>query len=73
MFSSTSLEVNIFLIQAMKNRTKKIFVGGVPTEMEKEKLEEYFKQFGDVSPQKYLSTNVFSVPLPLLRSKKWPW
>lgn len=38
---------NIF--QAMKNRTKKIFVGGVPTEMTKETLEEYFKQFGEAS------------------------
>ena len=33
----------------MKNRTKKIFVGGVPTDMGKEVLEEYFGQFGEVS------------------------
>ena len=30
-------------------KTKKIFVGGVPPEMEKKPLEEYFSQFGEVS------------------------
>lgn len=34
--------------QAMKNRTKKIFVGGVPTEMTEETLRDYFNQFGEV-------------------------
>lgn len=32
----------------MKNRTKKIFVGGVPTDMTMETLQEYFQQFGEV-------------------------
>ena len=44
---SPSLSLSLSL-QAMKNRTKKIFVGGVPTEMTKEILEEYFQQFGEV-------------------------
>ena len=29
-------------------RTKKIFVGGVPPTFDKEKLEDYFKVFGEV-------------------------
>jgi len=34
----------------MKNmKTCKIFCGGVPTDLEKEKIEEYFKAFGEVS------------------------
>ena len=33
----------------MKNRTKKIFVGGVPVEMTEETIREYFKTFGEVS------------------------
>lgn len=37
-----------FFFQAMKNRTKKIFVGGVPTDMTMETLQEYFQQFGEV-------------------------
>ena len=46
---SPSLSLSLSLsLQAMKNRTKKIFVGGVPTEMTKEILEEYFQQFGEV-------------------------
>jgi RNA recognition motif-containing protein len=34
--------------QAMKNRTKKIFVGGVPTDMPEDTLRTYFEQFGEV-------------------------
>ena len=33
----------------MKNRTKKIFVGGVPTDMPEEVIRNYFINFGDVS------------------------
>ena len=36
-------------MQAMKNRTKKIFVGGVPTDMEEQTLKDYFIKFGEVS------------------------
>ena len=36
------------IFQAMKNRTKKIFVGGVPTDMTEETLKNYFIQFGEV-------------------------
>ena len=32
----------------MKNRTKKIFVGGVPTTMPEETIRTYFVQFGEV-------------------------
>ena len=32
----------------MKNRTKKIFVGGVPTTMPEETIRNYFVQFGEV-------------------------
>ena len=32
----------------MKNRTKKVFVGGVPTDMPEETIREYFEQFGPV-------------------------
>ena len=32
----------------MKNRTKKIFVGGVPTDMPEETIKNYFVQFGEV-------------------------
>ena len=35
--------------QAMKNRTKKIFVGGVPTDMEQITIESYFKEYGEVN------------------------
>ncbi len=35
-------------MQAQKEKTKKIFVGGVPVDMEKPAIEEYFKQFGEV-------------------------
>jgi RNA recognition motif-containing protein len=35
--------------QAMKNRTKKIFVGGVPTDMEQTTIEDYFKEYGEVN------------------------
>ena len=36
--------------QQLKNlKTCKIFCGGVPTDMEKDKIDEYFKQFGEVS------------------------
>ena len=38
----------IFILQALKNRTKKIFVGGVPTDMPEETIKEYFVQFGEV-------------------------
>ncbi|XP_064406533.1 heterogeneous nuclear ribonucleoprotein D-like-B [Halichondria panicea] len=34
--------------QAKKNRTKKVFVGGVPTDMEKNTIDEYFAQFGEI-------------------------
>lgn len=35
--------------QQLKNmKTCKIFCGGVPTDLEKEKIEEHFKQYGDV-------------------------
>ncbi|CAI7999593.1 RNA-binding protein Musashi homolog Rbp6 [Geodia barretti] len=34
--------------QAMKNRTKKIFVGGVPTDMEQITIESYFKEYGEI-------------------------
>ena len=37
------------LTQALKNRTKKIFVGGVPTSMPEETIRDYFVQFGEVS------------------------
>lgn len=33
----------------MKHRTKKIFVGGVPTDMPEDTIRDYFIQFGDVS------------------------
>ena len=36
------------LTQALKNRTKKIFVGGVPTSMPEETIRDYFVQFGEV-------------------------
>lgn len=32
----------------MKNRTKKIFVGGVPTDMPEDAIRNYFQQFGEV-------------------------
>ena len=32
----------------MKNRTKKIFVGGVPTDMSEDTLRNYFIQYGEV-------------------------
>ena len=32
----------------MKNRTKKIFVGGVPTDMPEDSIRTYFQQFGEV-------------------------
>ena len=32
----------------MKYRTKKIFVGGVPTDMTEETLRSYFVQYGEV-------------------------
>ena len=35
--------------QAQKNRTKKIFVGGVPVDMQEQEIKDYFQQFGDVS------------------------
>ena len=35
-------------LQALKNRTKKIFVGGVPVDMPEETIREYFVQFGEV-------------------------
>lgn len=35
--------------QQLKNlKTCKIFCGGVPTDMEKDKIDEYFKQFGEI-------------------------
>lgn len=34
----------------MKNRTKKVFVGGVPTDMPEDTIREYFEQFGPVRP-----------------------
>ena len=37
------------VLQALKNRTKKIFVGGVPTDMPEEVIRKYFIQFGEVS------------------------
>ena len=41
--------------QQLKNmKTCKIFCGGVPTDLEKEKIEEHFKQYGDVSVVKLL-------------------
>ena len=36
------------VLQALKNRTKKIFVGGVPVDMPEETIREYFVQFGEV-------------------------
>ena len=41
-------------VQAIKNRTKKIFVGGVPTDMTKETLQEYFEKYGEVSDKKII-------------------
>ena len=38
-----------FVLQALKNRTKKIFVGGVPASMPEETIKDYFVTFGDVS------------------------
>ena len=35
--------------QALKNRTKKIFVGGVPTSMPEETIRDYFVQVGEGS------------------------
>ena len=32
----------------MKNRTKKIFVGGVPIDMSEQTLKDYFETFGKV-------------------------
>ena len=32
----------------MKHKTKKVFVGGVPTDMPEETIKEYFQQFGEV-------------------------
>ena len=37
-----------FCLQAQKEKTKKIFVGGVPTDMEEAPIREYFQQFGEV-------------------------
>lgn len=34
--------------QAQKNRTKKVFVGGVPPEMTEETLQQYFVDFGEI-------------------------
>ena len=35
--------------QQLKQRTKKIFVGGVPTDMSEQTIRDYFEKFGPVS------------------------
>ena len=32
----------------MKQKTKKVFVGGVPTDMPEDTIREYFEKFGSV-------------------------
>ena len=45
------------LFQALKNRTNKIFVGGVPVDMPEETIRKYFVQFGEVSMKAHLSAS----------------
>lgn len=43
------LLLSLFTHQQLKQRTKKIFVGGVPRDMPEEVIKQYFIQFGEVS------------------------
>ncbi len=54
-------------MQAKKNRTKKVFVGGVPTDMEKNTIDEYFAQFGEVGT---IHRSLHSLDVPLHRLKR---
>ena len=47
--SSTDIILSSVTFQQMKQRTKKIFVGGVPTDMPEETIRKYFEEFGPVS------------------------
>ncbi len=58
-----SICAHLHSMQAKKNRTKKVFVGGVPTDMEKDTIDEYFAQFGEVGG---INDSVRSLNVPLI-------
>lgn len=39
----------VVVIQRLKHKTKKVFVGGVPLTMEEETIRKYFEKYGEVS------------------------